>query len=328
MHPQGVELYIQRHLEWLREKNYSYSTVESRREILGYFLVWCQERSLVRIAEVSKTILERYWRYVFLYRKADGKPLAARTQRVRLTAIRMFFRWLSKQNHILSNPCAELELPLPERRLPKHILSVAEAEAILAAANISKPYGIRDRAILETFYSTGMRRSELVNLKLLDVDVERGTVMIRQGKGKKDRMIPIGARALEWVVKYRDDIRPLYAKMDDDGSLFLRSSGKPYTPKHLGDQVKKLVDQAGLSKRGGCHLFRHTMATLMLEHGADIRYIQAMLGHASLETTQIYTQISIQRLKEVHTQTHPAKPIQARGWIEEELTPIQSRAVH
>jgi integrase/recombinase XerD len=323
MNPYSLEAYVHRYLEWMRQKNYSHATVAVRQEVIRYFLEWCYERSLIKANEVSKSVLERYWRYIFMYRKQDGYPLAARTQRLRLTGVRLFFRWLAKQNHILMNPAADLELPLPEKRLPNNILTLEEVEAVIAVPNIAKPYGIRDRAILETFYSTGIRRAELVNLKVLDIDVERGTVMIRQGKGKKDRMIPIGERALQWIIKYRNDVRPLWVKPDDDGSLFLRSNGRPYTPKHLGDQVKRIIGEAHLSKKGSCHLFRHTMATLMLEHGADIRYIQAMLGHSSLETTQIYTQISIQKLKEVHTKTHPGKVIKVRKRRSEKNTPSE-----
>ncbi|GAA3693669.1 hypothetical protein GCM10022268_00720 [Sphingomonas cynarae] len=132
---------------------------------------------------------------------------STRSQHVRKTPIKAFFKWLSRGNHILYNPASELELPRMERRLPRHILNVREIEAVLAVPDLSTPIGIRDRAIMEVLYSTGIRRMKLINLHLTDVDADRGTLMVRQGKGRKDRMIPIGTRALAWVGKYRDDVR-------------------------------------------------------------------------------------------------------------------------
>ena len=198
-------------------------------------------------------------------------------------------------------------MPRLERRLPKHILTVDESEAIINQPDTSKPTGIRDRAILETLYSTGIRRMELINLKLFDIDNERGTVMVRQGKGRKDRMIPIGERALKWIEKYQSDVRPELSTPNDEGILFLTHLSEAFTPNRLTQLVRDYIDAADIGKRGSCHLFRHTMATLMLENGADVRFIQAMLGHVSLETTQIYTQVSIRKLKDIHTATHPAK---------------------
>jgi integrase/recombinase XerD len=175
------------------------------------------------------------------------------------------------------------------------VLTAAEADTIINFADISQPLGIRDRAILETFYSTGMRRNELVNLKLNDLDMERGVVMIRQGKGKKDRCIPIGERALAWIDKYLIEARPLLIQEPDNGAVFISNNGSRLTDDALSRLVRWYVDRAQLSKRGSCHMFRHTMATLMLENGADIRFIQQMLGHAELSTTQVYTQVSIRR---------------------------------
>ena len=210
-----------------------------------------------------------------------------------------------------------------EQRLPRHILTAQEADRVMNVPNTATQAGLRDRAMLETLYSTGMRRSELVNLQQFDFDYERGTVMIRQGKGKKDRMIPIGERALAWIAKYRDEVRPQIAVPSDihgnygnhgdqpqesnGGLLFLTTQGQAIHPNHLSKSVRDIINAAGIHKKGSCHLFRHTMATLMLENGADIRFIQAMLGHSELKTTQIYTQVSIVKLKEIHTLTHPAR---------------------
>ena len=147
---------------------------------------------------------------------------------------------------------------------------------------------------------------ELLSLKLYDLDIERGTVMIRLGKGKKDRMIPIGSRALAWIDKYVIEARPTLVREPDDGTLFLSNLNEAFTPNRLTQLVREYVDAAQLGKRGACHLFRHTMATLMHENGADIRHIQALLGHEDIKTTQIYTQVAIRTLQQVHAATHPA----------------------
>jgi integrase/recombinase XerD len=133
--------------------------------------------------------------------------------------------------------------------------------------------------------------------------------MIRQGKGNKDRLIPIGERALQWIAKYRDDVRPEIVSGANDDTLFLTHTGLPFTPQHLSYLVREYIDKAKIGKSGSCHLFRHTMATLMLENGADIRFIQAMLGHSNLNSTQLYTHVSIRKLKDIHTATHPGKVI-------------------
>lgn len=304
--------YLQRFLAWQREKNYSEKTVEGREVYLRYFIAWCDERGLCRPNEITKPVIERYQRYMFLYRKKDGEPMSTRSQHTRITPVRAFFKWLTRQNHILYNPASDLELPRLEKRLPKHILTVAEVETIMRQPDISTTTGLRDRALLEVFYSTGIRRMEAINLRVFDIDAERGTLMVRQGKGKKDRMLPIGERALRWVEKYRDEVRGELSTNADDGTLFLSHLGEAFTPNRMTQLVRDYVDSAQINKRGSCHLFRHTMATLMLENGADVRFIQAMLGHVSLETTQIYTQVSIRKLKDIHTATHPAKMAHAK----------------
>jgi integrase/recombinase XerD len=167
------------------------------------------------------------------------------------------------------------------------------------------------RAMLEVLYSTGIRRFELAGVKLFDVDVERGALMVRQGKGAKDRLVPVGERACAWVDKYLREVRPDLesglTKGADDYRLFLDDDGRGFTPERIGDQVKRQLVAAGIEHAGSCHLFRVACATHMLENGADIRFIQSLLGHAKLDTTQIYTLVSLAKLKEVHNATHPAR---------------------
>lgn len=184
---------------------------------------------------------------------------------------------------------------------------------MLAQADLNDPIGLRDRAILEVLYSTGIRRREVVELSICSLDRDRGTLFIRKGKGRKDRIIPIGERAMAWVEKYVQEVRPKLAMEPDEGILFLTGEGEAVTPGHLTDQVSAYIEKAGIGKKGSCHLFRHTMATLMLEGGADIRFIQQMLGHESLNSTQLYTRVSIRKLKEIHTATHPGARLARRG---------------
>ncbi|MCP3996699.1 MAG: tyrosine-type recombinase/integrase, partial [bacterium] len=200
------------------------------------------------------------------------------------------------------------------------ILSADEVERILNQALLHGELGIRDRAIIETLYSSGIRRMELVNLTLYDVDLKNGTLMVREGKGRKDRMVPLGQRACRWIERYRDEIRPALVVEPDDGTLFLHETGEPLKKNRLTDLVKKHIGAAGIGKPGACHLFRHSMATMMLDNGADIRHIQAILGHSQLSTTEIYTQVSIRKLKAVHALTHPADRKQSKQRDDNEET--------
>ncbi len=310
--PEGLCVWSRRYLDALRIKNYAERTIENREVYLGYFIGWADTRSVTRPSQVTKPILEGYQRHLFHKRKKNGKPLSFRAQHSRLVAIRAYFKWLTRQNVIPSNPASELELPKLERRLPKHVLTPSEAEKVMMVPDLQEPLGLRDRAILEVFYSTGIRRMELINLTVWDLDQERGTLMVRQGKGKKDRMVPIGERAVLWLNKYVTDTRPQLEVPPDDGTLFLTSAGESIGRRRLTQLVGRYVDAADLGKRGSCHLFRHSCATAMLEGGADIRYVQEMLGHVLLSTTQIYTQVSIRKLKQIHNMTHPAAKLEQR----------------
>jgi len=296
---------LEEYLVWMQTQNFSDDTVATRRTTIGYFLAWTRERGLDAPAEITRPVLERYQRSLYQYRKKNGEPLTFRTQNTRLRSLKGWFRWMARQNHILHNPASELLLPRLENRLPKYILSVEEAETVLAVPDVATVEGLRDRAMLETFYSTGMRRMEVANLKLYDIDRERGTVMIRLGKGKKDRHIPIGERALAWIGKYIAEARPELLGAADDGTVFLDEAGAAFDRVRLTTLVRGYIRKAKIGKQGGCHLFRHTVATLMLENGADIRVIQEMLGHAKISTTEMYTRVSINLLKQVYAATHP-----------------------
>ncbi|MCL2659588.1 MAG: site-specific tyrosine recombinase XerC [Acidobacteriaceae bacterium] len=288
-------------------ENYSEQTISNRTFHLATFVQWCQERGLTDPAEVTRPVLERYQRHLFHYRKKNGEPMSFRSQHSRLSPLRVWFRWMTRKNYLLHNPASELVLPRLNRPLPKNILTASEVEQVMTTCDIHDPTGLRDRAILEVLYSTGIRRMEIIALKLYDLALDRGVVYVREGKGGRDRYVPIGARAIQWLRKYIDEARPQLVSEPDDMTVFITSFGEPFSRNHMSQSVKDRIDAANLGRTGACHLFRHTMATLMLENGADIRHIQEILGHVKLETTQIYTHVSIRALQQVHASTHPAE---------------------
>lgn len=293
--------------EWEAVVAYSPRTIEAQRHAIGRFIAWADERGLSKPQDITRPILERYQRHVYHHRKANGQPLTVSAQLGLVLPLQAWFKWLTKQNHILYNPAADLDLPTRPKALPKGLLSVAQVEDVLNGCDVVRPEGLRMRAMLEVLYSTGIRRFELAGLKLFDVDVERGALMVRQGKGAKDRLVPLGDRACAWVDKYLRELRPELATPGDDYRLFLDDDGRGFTAERIGDLVKRQLTAAGIEHPGACHLFRVACATHMLENGADIRFIQSLLGHAKLDTTQIYTLVSLAKLKEVHNATHPAR---------------------
>jgi integrase/recombinase XerD len=296
-----------RYLENLAVRNYTADTIEGRKDALKVFLHWTNDRDLTNPAAITKPILESYQRHLWRWRKQNGKPLGISTQRSRLGTLKDYFAWLTKQNHLTANPASEIEMPRPEKRLPKEPLGLHQIESVIAVPDINDPLGLRDRAMLELFYSAGLRRSELARLTLHDLNCERQTLQIRQGKNHKDRVVPVGNRALKWLERYLEESRPRLALDAQQPALFLTSYGEPFNPDVLSRMVTKFIKQAEIDRPGSCHLIRHTCATHMLEGGADIRFIQQLLGHEKLETTAIYTQVSIEQLKAVHSKTHPAE---------------------
>ena len=309
-YPQGeagtLEGEFVRYLEHLEVRNYSQSSIKGQRHKLRDFITWCSERELTDPQEITLPILESYQREIHHHRKANGKPLTATTQRGILGAIKTFFARMTKRGILTANPASELELPRAEKRLHEEALGIKEINAVLNVPDISDPLGLRDRAILETFYSTGVRRSELAALEVTDIHHERATLRVRQGKGKRDRVVPLGKAALEWIVRYLDQARPRLA-VTSSPILFLTSYGEDFNPDTLSQMVTRYIKKADIGRGGSCHLLRHTCATHMLEGGADIRYIQQLLGHAKLNTTAIYTETSIGKLQEIHAKSHPAE---------------------
>ena len=303
--PEALATWIQRYLEVLQSQHRSVADQRTRRSRLAHFHAWCIEQDLTTPGAVSYAAMERFQRHLFLYRKANGAPIAINGQRVTLYTIEMFFRWLVRRQVVASNPAADLELPRRTDDL-REPLTRAEVDAVLALPDIETPEGLRDRTVLEVLYATGLRRTEVTNLELSDIEPERGTLHVRLGKNRKDRFVPVGERALAWIARYQHQARPALQADPAQRRLFLNRYGEPLSPDGLSWRVRDYFGKAGIEKRGACHLFRHTMATAMLDNGADIRHVQEILGHGQITSTQRYTHVSIARLKAVHAATHPA----------------------
>ena len=273
--PEGVPVWVKRYLEHLRVRNYSEATVHTTERGLRLFLGWAVDRGIARPSEITKPMIEAHQRWLFHYRKAGGKPLSFRTQRQRLQLIKGLFRWLTRENVLAWNPTAEMDMPRIEHRLPKSILSEQEVERVLAQPDLTDALGLRDRAMMELLYSCGLRRGELCRLALYDVDAERKTLTVRLGKGRKDRTIPIGERALFWLARYVDEVRPSLVLPPDDGLAFLTERGEGISLAHLSILMRGYIRQAKTGKDGAVHIFRHSMATHLLDAGADIRAIRS-----------------------------------------------------
>jgi integrase/recombinase XerD len=307
--PPSLEILKRQFLTSMQMRNCSPRTIESWEFRLRRFGAWCTERGIESLDDVTPELLAAYRRWLFHYRTArTGAPLRFATQAAYLIPLCRWCAWLAEQEWLPENPAADLQLPKEEKRLPAAVLTAAEVERVLNETDVTRPVGLRDRALLETLYSTGVRVGELVALAVYDLEPDRRIITVRQGKGRKDRVVPIGRRALSWLTKYLVDVRPQLVEKSNEATLFVTSSGRPFGRTHVSAVVRRYILKAGIAKPGSCHLMRHTAATLMLEAGADLRALQLFLGHSKLNTTQIYTHVSIQRLSEVHERTHPARP--------------------
>jgi integrase/recombinase XerD len=313
--PTGFHVMAADWVEWLATHNFSHATLVQHSFYLSKFVGWAELRGITRPADVTFPILEAYQRHVSLRRKSDGTPLAWSTQSKFLGAVRVFFSWCAKQHRILYNPASELVMPRQNHKLPTATLTHDEAEVILAIPDTATPLGLRDRTVMEILYATAMRRGEVVGLDLGDVDLARRWLTLRNTKNRWDRVVPMGERAAAWLTRYLTEARPHLLFGDDPGAVFLATNGERLGATWLTGQVHHYVDASEVGKSGSCHLFRHTCATLMLEGGADIRYIQELLGHRDLGSTHIYTRVAPERLAAIHAATHPGArlPISTDG---------------
>jgi integrase/recombinase XerD len=249
--------------------------------------------------------LEGYLNDLVALRKKDGKPYSLGFQHNRLTALKSFFRFLYQNGYLLHDPSSSLEYHLKERRLPRTILTPREAFRLIESARDRSPAGVRDRAVLETFYAIGIRVSELANLTVTDVDTEERLLRIVLGKGRKDRNVPLTAAAAEAIAVYLERGRPQLAGARLAPYLFLADKGGRLQRAVVARIVRRYATRARIKKRVTSHTFRHSVATHLLQGHADIRHIQMLLGHGSLQTTQRYTRVEISDLKKVIARAHP-----------------------
>lgn len=303
--PEGFAALGAEWIEWLAAHNYAHSTLIDRSFYLATFAAWAQLRGISRPRDVTLPVLEAYQRHVSLRRKADGMPLSFSTQAKHLVPLRVFFSWAAKSRRIASNPASELVMPRRDHKLPSATLTHEEAEMVLSVPDIGTPIGLRDRTVMELLYATAMRRGEVVGLDLPDVDLARGWLTLRHTKNRWDRVVPMGERASAWLARYLADARSELLVGDDPGAVFLATNGERLGATWLTGAVHRYIEGSGVGKPGSCHLFRHSAATLMVEAGADIRYVQELLGHRDLNSTRIYTRVAPERLAAIHKATHP-----------------------
>jgi integrase/recombinase XerD len=266
-------------------------------------LLWLEERG-VTLAQVRPEDLQAHQAALLTLRKADLRPYSTGFHCNRLKAVKSLFRFLCRRHYLLHDPAAGLEFPRMEKRLPRTILTPREVRRLLEAVDTRTPQGLRDRAILETFYATGIRASELIYLTPYDVDTEERVLRVVLGKGGKDRHVPLTRAACQAIERYQLKGRPRLVRQRCR-YLFLGNWGGKLTRGMLSLIVRHWTQAAGLSKHVTCHVFRHSVATHLLKGHADIRHIQVLLGHASLGTTERYTRVELQDLKQVIRRAHP-----------------------
>jgi integrase/recombinase XerD len=267
------------------------------------FLAWLESRGVALASARTEDVLA-YQSFLYAQRKPNGKPYSSGNLKNRIKAVKSFFRLLLRRGLLLHDPAAAVEYPRSERRLPRVILSQKEARKILEAPDRKTPTGLRDRAILETFYGTGIRAGELASLTPDDVDTEEGLLRVMRGKGRRDRNVPLTRAASEAIEAYLMRARPKLLRQQTR-LLFLQNRGAKMDSGTLNRVVHQWAAAAGVKKHVTCHTFRHSVATHLLKGRADIRHIQALLGHASLQTTERYTHVEISDLKDVIRRAHP-----------------------
>lgn len=312
----------------LDARAYSVSSIDMHRWALNQFAEWSACRGLDTPSSFTRADLEAYQMFLHRYLSPRGrKPLAINTQLARLGCIRRFFAWLCRSGQIPANPAADLDLPRKQARMLPKALCQSEIQRLFTMPDTTSPFGLRDRALLELFYATGIRRTEMTRLDIGDYEPASRTLTVRKGKGGKSRMLPVGERAAAWLDQFLVNIRPQFDYLPNETALFLSGYGTRITPAYLGNWVKKLMIRCGIDKPGSCHLFRHSCATDMHRGGADIRYVQEMLGHERMETTQIYTHVHIEALREIHTRCHPHGKLSPYRDMHGKITPPESGEV-
>jgi integrase/recombinase XerD len=293
--PEVLDAFVD-HL-WL-EDGLARNTLEAYRRDLRLFGTWLAERGVALSAAAEADVGDYLaWRH-----RQKRRPATATQARLH-SSLKRFYAWLLRQNRITADPTVRLDPPKKATRFPK-TLGEADVEALLAAPDVSEPRGLRDRAMLETLYATGLRVSELVALKHAEVSLDMGVVRVF-GKGAKERLVPLGEEAADWLQRYASDGRPalLAGRAADD--IFVTALGRGMTRQAFWQLIKRYAAQAIPGRHLSPHTLRHAFATHLINHGADLRVVQMLLGHADISTTQIYTHVARERLKALHAQHHP-----------------------
>ncbi len=281
---------------WL-EEGLARNTLDSYRIDLQLFADWLREQRGRDLLHTTRHDVQGY--QIELVAQALRPSSAAR----KLSSLKRLFRFLLRQQWISADPTARLTPPKLNRPLP-YSLSEAEVVQLLTAPPVHAPLGLRDRAMLEILYASGLRVSELVNLKLGQIGLDRGVVQV-MGKGNKERLVPLGEVALDWLQRYLVEARPLLLTARHNDRLFLTVRGDCMTRQMFWYLIRKYARQCGIDQPLSPHTLRHAFATHLLNHGADLRVVQLLLGHADISTTQIYTHVARERLKQLHQQHHP-----------------------
>jgi integrase/recombinase XerD len=281
---------------WL-EDGLSRNTLTSYRLDLTQFAVWLDKRhGKPLLAAAHGDLLE------YLAHRVAGKSKATSTSRL-LSSLKRFYQHALRQNKIKRDPTLNIDSPKLPRGLPK-MLTEQDVEKLLAAPDVEEPLGMRDRTMLEVLYASGLRVSELVTLKVAQVSQDMGVVRI-VGKGSKERLVPLGEEALNWIKRYLKEARPQILKKRAADAMFVTSRGAAMTRQSFWHLIKRYSLRAGLVKPISPHTLRHAFATHLLNHGADLRVVQLLLGHSDISTTQIYTHVARERLKQLHAKHHP-----------------------
>jgi len=289
---------VEEYLHFLAvERGASLNTLEAYSRDLGQFLDYVRGSGVASPLAVSPEHVTAF------LAELRGQGLSSASVNRKLAAIRGFYKYLLREARVEENPLARVETARAWIRLPG-ALSREEMETLLGQPAEATPAGIRDRAMLELLYATGLRVSELATLTLNRVNRQMG-FLVTVGKGRKERIVPVGQSALGWLGRYIEQARPVFLKKRTSNALFLNRSGERFTRQGLWKLIKKYARMAGLERKVHPHTFRHSFATHLLEGGADLRSVQVMLGHADISTTQIYTHVTRERLKEIHKRFHP-----------------------
>jgi len=295
--------YFDKFKSYIKSENLSQRTIKSYLNNIGLFSRYLKEKGIEKIEDISRDVIDQYQIDISIKNIYTKQYLSLKTQMCRLCALIKFFKFLYEKAIIETNPISHIKLPKVPKRQISNFLTYKEVLSILKAASNKDLLGLRDRAILELLYSVGLRNEELRNLTINDIDFNNQIIRII-GKGNKERIIPIGKVALDYIQEYIQKARPFLTKHPTD-ILFLSKRGNKLCediPPHI---VRKYKAKTGITKYINAHTFRHSMATHLLLRGMDIRSLQEILGHSSIETTQIYTHVTLKDLKKVYAKTHP-----------------------